>query len=155
MLSESKNIFPLTIELVPKSSWYSNVRSNVSDNEWNIIRRKCYKNANYKCEICGNVGDKYPVECHETWNYDDNNKTQTLIGLISLCPNCHKTKHIGLAQINGEEEIVINQLMKINQISRKKAIKYIDKSFNIWQLRSNSEWKIDIEYLKIYLNENS
>jgi hypothetical protein len=36
----------LKIELVPTSSFYSNVRSNVSKKEWDIIRRRAYRNAN-------------------------------------------------------------------------------------------------------------
>jgi hypothetical protein len=48
----------LTIELVPKTSWYSNVRSNVSKDEWDKIKKKCYIKANYKCEICNGIGDK-------------------------------------------------------------------------------------------------
>ena len=148
----------LTIELVPKTAWYTNVRSNVSKQEWDTIRKKCYKNANYKCEICNDVGQnqgvKHNVECHEIWDYDDIYKKQTLKGLIALCPYCHKTKHVGLAQINGEENIVLNQLVKINGISRKEAKEYIDRSFLIWKSRNNFKWELDISYIKKYLNEN-
>ena len=56
----------LTIELVPKTSWYSNVRSNVSRSQWDKLRKKCYLNADYKCEVCGDTGIKqgfkWPVE---------------------------------------------------------------------------------------------
>lgn len=145
----------LTIELVPKTAWYSNVRSEVSKSEWDKIRRKCYKKANYKCEICGGKGKKHPVECHEIWEYNDTDKTQTLKGLISLCPNCHKTKHVGLAQIKGEEDIVINQLMKVNSMSKKEALNYINESFNIWDERSDHAWKCDISYLDTYKSDKS
>ena len=77
-------------ELIPSNTWYNNVRSIVSKDEWDIIRRKSYKFANYKCQICGdsgiNQGYKHPVECHEIWEFDDKNKIQYLIGFISLCP---------------------------------------------------------------------
>jgi len=80
----------LTIELVPSTAWYSNVRSNVSKEVWDIIRKKSYAKANYKCEVCGDVGTNqgvgHKVECHEIWHYDDDSHTQTLTGLISLCP---------------------------------------------------------------------
>jgi hypothetical protein len=144
----------LTIKLVPKTSWYSNVRSEVSKTQWDVIRKKCYQKANNKCEICGDVGInqgvKHLVECHEIWEYDNKNKIQILKGFIALCPHCHKTKHVGLAQINGEEEIVINQLMKINKISRNHAKNYISKSFEIWQERSKNDWKLDISYIDNY-----
>jgi hypothetical protein len=151
----SKNNLKLTIELVPKTCWYSNVRSNVTKTEWNIIRKKSYELANNQCEICGDVGKNqgvnHNVECHEIWEYDDLNKIQKLIGLISLCPYCHKTKHAGLAQMNGEENIVINQLIKVNNITRKDAIDYINDSFTIWRERSKHEWTLDISVLNQYL----
>ena len=140
----------LAIELVPSTAWYTNVRSNVSKEEWDIIRKKCYRLANYKCEVCGGKGDKWPVECHEIWHYDDKNKVQTLIGLISLCPNCHKTKHVGLAQIKGEEGVVIRQLMKVNGWTVTEAKSYINDAFYIWQDRSQYEWRLNVEYLKEY-----
>ena len=151
----SKYNLKLTIELVPKTCWYSNVRSNVTKTEWNIIRKKSYELANNQCEICGDVGKNqgvnHNVECHEIWEYDDLNKIQKLIGLISLCPYCHKTKHAGLAQMNGEENIVINQLIKVNNITRKDAIDYINDSFTIWRERSKHEWTLDISVLNQYL----
>lgn len=146
----------LTIELVPRTAWYTNVRSNVTRSEWDVIRKKCYREANYICEICGdngkNQGFNHPVECHEIWEYDDNKHRQTLVGFISLCPFCHKCKHVGLAQIKGEEHIVIQQLQKVNNISRKKAEKMIDQAFEIWQQRSEFDWELDISYLKDYLS---
>jgi 5-methylcytosine-specific restriction endonuclease McrA len=142
------NNMKLTIELVPQTAWYTNVRSNVSKNKWDILRKKCYKDANYKCEICGGRGDKWPVECHEIWEYDDINKKQILKGLIALCPNCHKVKHAGLARMNGEADLVVNQLMSVNGISKKDALKYIDDSFTIWKERSKSAWECDISCLE-------
>jgi hypothetical protein len=44
--------------------------------------------ANNKCEICKETGKtqgyKHNVECHEIWIYNDEDKIQKLIGLISL-----------------------------------------------------------------------
>jgi hypothetical protein len=144
----------LTIELVPASSYYNNVRSNVSGEVWNEIRKKSYEFANYKCEICGdtgfNQGYNHSVECHEIWNYDDKNKIQKLIGFISLCPLCHKVKHIGLARVRNEYKIALNHLIKINKITENKAEKYIDKCFDIWNERSQEEWLLDISYIDNY-----
>lgn len=147
-------LIPLIIELVPSSAWYSNVRSNVTVKEWDRIRKKSYSRANNKCEICGDVGKNqgvnHNVECHEIWEYNDQTLDQKLIGLIALCPLCHKVKHAGLAQIKGEEEVVINQLMKVNNMTRQEACDYIDISFDIWKRRSKYEWKLDITMLKRY-----
>lgn len=141
----------LTIELVPQTAWYANVRSNVTKAEWNIIRTKSYKAANYKCEICGGIGNKHPVECHEVWKYTKDKK-QILTGFISLCPTCHKVKHIGLTQIRGEEEIAIAQLMKVNKLTRLKAINYINKAFVEWEQRSKFTWDLDISFIDKYIS---
>jgi meiotically up-regulated gene 157 (Mug157) protein len=149
-----KNKYRLTIELVPSTSWYSNVRSNVSRKEWDIIRNKCYKLAFNKCEICEGVGHKHKVECHEIWNYDDDKKIQKLTGLIALCPKCHKVKHIGLSIIKNEYSIAVKQIMKVNKISENDAVKYIDSCFEIWKKRSEHDWKLDITYLDVYLKDS-
>ncbi len=144
----------LTIELVPKTCWYSNVRSNVKPAEWNRIRKKCYEKAGNKCEICGGVGTnqgvRHAVECHEIWHYDDVTKKQTLAGLIALCPRCHKTKHAGLASIKGEIDIVIRQLMVVNDMDCEEAEDYIKGSFTVWQERSQHKWELDISMLEKY-----
>jgi 5-methylcytosine-specific restriction endonuclease McrA len=146
--------YKLTIELVPKTAWYTNVRSNVTKSEWDRLRNKSYALANNVCEICGdtgkNQGYKHNVECHEIWHYDDTNKTQTLTGLISLCPYCHKCKHPGLAQINGELNIVINHLIKVNNITKPDAEKLLNDAFNVWKERSKYKWILDISYIQNY-----
>ena len=112
-----------------------------------MIRKDCYTKAGYRCEICGGKGDKWPVECHEVWHYDDKNNIQTLKRLIALCPMCHKSKHIGLAEINGELDIVREHLMKVNDITIDEANRYISDVFTKWRERSAKKWDIDINYL--------
>lgn len=150
--------YKLTIELVPKTSWYNNVRSKVSSGEWDIIRKKSYKIANYVCQICGdngiNQGFSHPVECHEVWKFDDTHNIQKLIGFISLCPLCHKVKHIGLVQVNNEIDIAKNHLMKVNSIGKRTATIYIEQSFNIWRKRNKNNWLVDVNYIQKFLNYN-
>lgn len=149
--------YKLTIELVPKTSWYNNVRSKVSSDEWDIIRKKSYKLANHVCEICGdngiNQGFSHPVECHEIWEFDDTHNIQKLIGFTSLCPLCHKVKHIGLAQINNQLDIAKNHLMKVNSIGKRTADLYIEQSFNIWKERNKNNWIVDVNYIQKFLNK--
>ena len=140
----------LTIELVPQTSWFKNLRSLLSESEWKQVRTKCYKNANYKCEICGNVGNKHPVECHEEWEYDDTNHIQTLKRLIVLCPSCHEVKHIGLAKIKGNFDRAIKHLMKINNINYDNALDYVLKVFYTYHNRSTHNWELNTDYLNLY-----
>ena len=91
----------LTIESVPTTCWFSNVRDHVSAAAWKKIALVVAKEAGSRCEICGGRGHRHPVECHEVWFYDDKTLTQKLVRLIALCPRCHEVKHIGLAKRRG------------------------------------------------------
>lgn len=148
------NNLKLTIELVPQSCWFSNVRDHISSDEWNIVKKDSYKKSNYKCEICGGKGEKHPVECHEIWEYDDKNKVQILKGLISLCPSCHQVKHIGYAQKTGNLDKAIEHFKKINKTSGKDSLNYIKNVFIIWNERSKYQWKLDIKWLNDHYNMN-
>lgn len=148
----------LTIELVPQTAWYTNVRSNVSQEEWDVIRKQCYRLADNKCEICGdtsqNQGKPYHLECHEIWDYDDDKKIQKLTRLIGLCNHCHTVKHPGLANKQGRSDIVYQQLIKVNGMSESEAEDYLNESFNVWSERSQHKWELDITYLQEYLKLN-
>lgn len=140
----------LTLDLVPSSCWYSNVRSILTKQQWDNLKKQVSAKAWDTCEICGGIGPKHPVECHEIWEYINKTKTQKLTGLIALCPNCHMVKHFGLAQINNKKEIALKHFMKVNEVTKKVAEKYIAKEFMIWAKRSAIQWKLDISILKEY-----
>lgn len=137
----------LTIELVPRTAHYKNVRSEVSTEKWDDIRIKVYEKANYKCEICNGVGTKWAVECHEIWHYDDDKKVQTLKGFIALCPPCHKVKHIGLAQVQEKFFDSLIHLMQINKWNKQETENYIAKQFELYQYRSQFKWTLNLDYL--------
>jgi uncharacterized membrane protein (GlpM family) len=137
----------LTIELVPKTSFFNNVRHAVSTQEWDKLKKMTYKKANYKCEICGGRGYKHPVEAHEIWHYDDKNHIQTLRGLIALCPTCHLTKHLGFAQLKGREKDVFRQLMKVNNWNEAETQQYVEAIWEIWYFRSQFKWTLNLDYL--------
>ena len=46
----------LHTELVPRTCFFTNVRSQVSKEDWDILRKKTYKLANNQCEICNMKG---------------------------------------------------------------------------------------------------
>lgn len=141
----------LTIELVPKTCHFSNVRTCLSTTNWDKIRKISYENANNKCEICGdtgkNQGHKHNVECHEIWNYDEETLTQKLIGLISLCPKCHMVKHIGRSIAIGGENICYRQLAKVNKWTQTQIQNHIVESFDRHKTLSKHQWKLDISIL--------
>lgn len=145
----------LNIELIPATSFFTNVRSLVTQAEWDVIRKKCYKEAGYQCEICQGKGPKWPVECHEIWNYDEDTEIQKLKGLIALCPACHEVKHFGLAQVRGRHEQAKKHLMKINECTETVAHGIIKHAFARWRQRNCIDWKLDTSYLKEYLKAHN
>jgi hypothetical protein len=141
----------LTIELIPKTSWFKNLRSELSTKDWDKIRKTCYKLAGYRCQICGGVGPKWPVECHEVWKFERIRKVQdiktyqqTLKGLIALCPLCHQVKHIGYANKQGKLMDCITHLMKVNQCSQYQAEIQIQEAFILYLKRSKVTWDVNI-----------
>lgn len=140
--------YKLTIELIPSSSFFNNLRSLLEKEEWDKIRKACYKKANYKCEICGGKGPAHPVECHETWDYDEEKGIQKLLNVIALCPSCHQVKHIGLASINGKLDEAIAHFCKVNECTKEEAQKYISDIFDLWKKRSEKDWDLDVTLLE-------
>lgn len=137
----------LTIELVPSSCFYKNLRSELPRKKWDFLRKGAYQKANHKCEICGGQGHRHPVECHEIWNFDDATGVQSLVGLTALCPACHEVKHIGLAELNGRFDQARKHLMKVNGMNKWDADGYIAQAFDAWENRSRIEWELDISWL--------
>lgn len=138
--------YKLEAELVPSSCWYSNLRNMLPSGAWDRIRKDAYAAAGYKCEICGARGR---LECHERWEYDDENHIQRLKGFIALCRKCHAVKHIGLAGIRasrGEEdyEALIRHFMSVNGASREAFDRHVESAFRIWEERSRHNWTTDL-----------
>ena len=137
----------LVLELVPQSSWRKNVRNLVPSRTWDLLRFYCYERAGHKCEICGGVGDRHPVECHEIWHYDEEKHEQTLVGLQALCPDCHSCKHIGMANRLGKLDHCIKHLMNVNEMSRCQAERMIQDAFALWRERSAFQWVVNMDLL--------
>ena len=136
----------LTIELVPATSWYNNLRGILPKEVWDKIRERIYATYNYKCGICGTGGK---LNCHEIWEYDDKNHVQKLVGFIALCDLCHHVKHIGHAGILASKgkldyQKVVRHFMKVNACNRNTFQKHMKDAFDKWNERSQHEWSIHI-----------
>lgn len=137
----------LTIELVPRTCWFDNVRSAVSSSDWKRLRQQTARSAGWKCQICGGKGPRWPVECHEIWHYDDDRQYQTLTGLIALCPSCHEVKHMGFSGLRGKKDEAVAHLALVNGWSLQGAFDYVDEAFEVWRERSHHAWQLDITWL--------
>jgi len=143
----------LTIEMIPITTWNDNVRSMASQMEWDYLRKKTYRQAKYRCEICGGKGSKHPVECHEIWSFDNSNHIQKLERLIALCPMCHKVKHWGLSTSKGLQKQCMSHICKINGWTEDDCKLYLEIVYEQWMKRSNYCWKVDISILDSMLKE--
>ena len=137
-------------DLIPRTSFFRNLRSLLKSGEWDTIRRAIYSNAGHKCEICGDPGN---MNCHEVWDYNDQSGVQKLVGLTCLCGECHEVHHIGLAQIRGREEQAILHMMKVNGVDRKTCENEIRGAFIQWKMRSSRLWKLEIGTLEVILQK--
>lgn len=142
----------LKIELVPKTSWFDNLRNRMERNDWDNIRKQTYADYGDKCGICDAEGR---INCHEIWEYDDKKHVQKLTGFISLCDMCHHVKHIGLAGILADEgkldyDKVVEHFMEVNRCKRGIFMKHRKEAFSQWRERSSHEWQMDLgEYTSI------
>jgi hypothetical protein len=137
----------LTIEFVPTTCWFSNVRDHVTPATWKKIAAVIAEQAGNRCEICGGRGYRHPVECHEVWFYDDKTLTQKLVRLIALCPSCHEVKHIGYAKKRGRLNKALAHMAEVNQWHITRANIYRKNMFTLWKRRSSFPWKLDLSYL--------
>lgn len=144
----------LTAELVPKTSWYNNMRKIVPPPEWDKIRRKTYAEYGHRCGICGSGGR---LNCHEIWCYDDHQHTQKLEGFVALCDLCHHVKHIGFAGVLAargklDYESVVEHFMSVNECERKTFEEHRKGAFYQWSQKSQHQWEVSFgEYERFRL----
>lgn len=131
-------------DLIPRTSFFKNLRSLLKPGEWDTVRRAVYSRAGYKCDICGATGR---MECHEKWDYDTDKGIQRLVGLECLCSNCHEVRHIGLAEIRGRLGCARLHMMKVNDMTFTEANKAIVVAFGKWTERNETKWKLDVSKL--------
>jgi len=142
----------LTVELVPSNQWGSNLRSALSRGQWNRLRKQSYEKAGHVCEICKATGFQQgrnrAVECHEIWNYDDENRIQRLDGVISLCPRCHQVKHLGRSLKVGAGRVALAHLLQVNKWTPERTVEYVESAFVLHEVRSvGHAYTLDLAWL--------
>lgn len=154
----------LTIELVPTPLWGMNVRSRITEAQWDRIRYQVYLDYNNSCGVCGRTKgtETKSLNCHEIWEYNDETHIQTLVGFIALCDLCHHMKHLGQLKrmlvenpgnyLNLKEEVIAN-FPEINQCTKKGFEECRLKAIALHIIRSKHEWNQDISYAGKFLQE--
>ena len=141
----------LFIDLVPSTCWFSNVRSCIHPKDWDRVRNHIYERTHYTCECCG-INTKEDtingqLEAHERWNYDEENKIQKLMRIVSLCHQCHQSTHMGLAGVLGKRNEAETHLKKVCIFTDEQVKLHRDEAFALWRKRNESEWKLDISLI--------
>ena len=138
---------PLFVDLIPKSAWFSNLRSELSSLEWEAVKKKTFALAGHHCEACAGQGSKWPVECHERFTYNDETKTQTLTRTVALCPSCHESTHFGLANVRGRAQQAMKNLMRVTGMNESQTDSHIEAAFDDFQRRNRLTWTLDAKWL--------
>ena len=136
----------LRIDLIPKTSWYKNLRKQMKQPQWDKLRKKVYKDQGNVCCICGSGGR---LNCHESWDYDETHHIQRLTGFHAVCSSCHHLTHFGLAQILARRghlniEAVIEHFMNVNGVRREVFETHKTEAFGLWRERSKHEWRVEL-----------
>ena len=140
----------LFVDLVPSSCWFTNVRSCVTQQDWERLRRMIVSRAGQRCEICHRPADQISgrwLEAHERWAYDTATSVQSLRRLICVCTDCHQTTHYGLATIKGRDAEALAHLCAVTRVSRGEAELHIEAAFEAWHARSRTTWDLDLGIL--------
>lgn len=153
-----ENFKPLKIDLIPKTSWGASLSNALTSDCWNAIRKPFISYHGNRCQLCGQRGKSLSnsiqdVDTHEIWEYSplsEKNKTQKLVGFLALCSNCHLMFHLGFANHCGKYENTRLRIKKLEKLSDKEVDLKIKNIFDIWEKRSEYNWKIDISILKEY-----
>lgn len=139
----------LTIELVPKRCWYSNMRQVLTREEWDELRRRVYAEYQQRCGICSAWrGPGSWLHCHERWSYDDRAHVQRLEGFMALCEWCHLVKHIGLFPLLTREERVrfeqvVQHFLRVNGCDHATFDQHYRAAFRLWGERNRHVWRTD------------
>lgn len=136
-------------DMLPTTSWEANLRTVLSEQEWDRLRKFCYQAAGNTCVACGSRGEPH-VEAHESWKFDEKTGVQTLRGLLCLCPTCHKAKHLGYANRIGLLPQVLDRLMWLNDWDER-MLKYELAQVEARQEElSQRTWTLDLSFLRTY-----
>jgi hypothetical protein len=140
----------LFVDLVPDRCWFSNVRSCVTQREWERLRRMLLARAGHRCEICGHGEDRAAqrwLEAHERWHFDERTGVQSLRRLLTICTWCHRTTHFGLAEIRGFGDDAFAHLCAVTGMTTEQAEEHVEAAYALWRERSARDWTLDLSML--------
>jgi hypothetical protein len=139
----------LRIDLVPRSSWGSNVRT-LMKTYWPEIREFALTRAGGRCECCDKRGFRGQLDVHELWAYeavDALTGIQRLADVVALCNRCHEVHHWGLARTRGREHLAREQIAAVRGWSDAEIDRHVNESFRVWSRRNALTWLPDLSWI--------
>lgn len=85
----------ITMPNVPRPLHGLPPRKIMGDAMWTRVRKRCYFDAGYKCEICGVDPPKGQLHAHELYSYDYKEGTGKFERCIAICKQDHDFIHSG------------------------------------------------------------
>jgi hypothetical protein len=140
----------LFVEMVPRSCWFTNVRSCVLPQDWERLRRTVCARAGHTCEVCGTAADRAAgrrLDVHERWAYRDRTSVQALRRLICVCDACHLTTHLGYANVTGRADQALAHLRAVTGMTDAEVSRHVRAANDLWTTRSARVWTLDLSML--------
>lgn len=116
----------LRIEPIPNFTWGISLANKLPREEWDELRTKVYRAANYECEVCG--ANNKTLHCHEVWFWDESRRIQRLVKLECCCELCHDVHHFGrTSEIKSATYVdrCIGHWCKVNRKNRGDFVNYL------------------------------
>lgn len=135
----------LCIEPVPISTWGISLANKLPKEEWDEIRRKVYRDAGNRCEVCGE--SNITLHAHEKWKFDDKKGVQRLVGFECCCEICHNVHHFGRSEETmGPSQIkkLIEHWCLVNGKTKKDFLVYRQVVFERSKRRANRQYIVKV-----------
>lgn len=145
-------MLPILPDLIPATSWGASLANLLTYRSWADIRDPINQRRHNECQLCGRQTSR--IQAHEIWTYrlppPDNPDAwgvQRLIGIASVCHQCHQVFHLGLANANGTSLVVKARLMGLNRWNDDDFERFADVMWWNWEVRSKVNWALDISLI--------
>lgn len=141
----------LFVDLLPKDSSITLKRS-LCDSEYSKLRNIVVKRVAYKCEICDieclSKDNKYLQLC-ERFSYSMETKIQKLERIVAMCKECFITTRL------LDKGIALGRLINVNQLDKEDAKQHIFDAYEIWKVRSNIKWTVNLSIVSNFSNSST
>jgi len=135
----------LTIEPRPVSTWGVTLASRLPKDEWDEIRQRVYREADYRCQVCGSNNRK--LNCHELWGFDDRKLIQKFVGFECCCELCHDVHHFGRSKETRSSTYIdklIGHWCKVNKLTRADFLVYEKQIFELNKKRADKPYIVKV-----------